>query len=341
MDNNNQKCPICNSCALASPNANRYVYFYNCPTCGRFEFGIDDIGKINENHLSSYLFYNAFRKNNKKIEYRYHTTLDKEKCDEYKEKLTRGDISNGLPVHMDSDIVESWYPKTFAERIDKILLFIYEYTDHIGKSLDLSINSIFSLLFIDRKEPNPSSIDFLWRDDNECKKEAKFVLDYLSENSLVSNNYDSYELSTISLTLLPQGYTRVDSIQKNKALGNYAFVAMQFRGDTKALREAIRKGIEDAHYGAIFIDEVEYNDYITPEMLKYIRESKFVVVDLSHKNNGAYFEEGYAMGIGKPVIQLCKKSVKLHFDIAQKNTIIWEKEEDISHRLTNRIKATI
>ena len=92
---------------------------------------------------------------------------------------------------------------------------------------------------------------------------------------------------------------------------------------------------------AIFIDEVQHNDFITPELLKYIRDSKFVVVDLTHKNNGAYFEEGYAMGLGKPVIQLCKQGTRLHFDIAQKNTIIWASEDDISEQLRNRIVATI
>ena len=76
-------------------------------------------------------------------------------------------------------------------------------------------------------------------------------------------------------------------------------------------------------------------------MLKHIKDSKFVVVDLTHQNNGAYFEEGYAMGLGKPVIQLCRQGTPLHFDIAQKNTIIWETETDIPERLYNRIKATI
>ena len=66
-----------------------------------------------------------------------------------------------------------------------------------------------------------------------------------------------------------------------------------------------------------------------------------MVVDLTNKNNGAYFEEGYAMGLGKDVIQICQKDVKLHFDIAQKNTIMWEDENDIIEKLANRIKATI
>lgn len=34
------------------------------------------------------------------------------------------------------------------------------------------------------------------------------------------------------------------------------------------------------------------------------------------------------MGIGKQVIQLCKTGVTLHFDMAQKNTIMWESEEE-------------
>ena len=61
----------------------------------------------------------------------------------------------------------------------------------------------------------------------------------------------------------------------------------------------------------------------------------------AYAQNDAYFEEGYAMGLGKPVIHLCKKDIKLHFDIAQKNTIMWETEADIPERLCNRIKATI
>lgn len=36
-----------------------------------------------------------------------------------------------------------------------------------------------------------------------------------------------------------------------------------------------------------------------------------------------------------------KKGTKLHFDIAQKNTIMWQTEDDIPEKLCNRIKATI
>ena len=149
-----------------------------------------------------------------------------------------------------------------------------------------------------------------------------------------SNHKDDGEITVGKLTVNPEKHIVT-------ANGKNVLVAMKFGDDTKKLREMIRQGIMSAGYVAIFIDEVEHNDFITPELLKYIRDSKFVVVDLSHQNNGAYFEEGYAMGLGKPVIQLCKKDVRLHFDIAQKNTIIWETEEEIPERLQNGIMATI
>ena len=170
------------------------------------------------------------------------------------------------------------------------------------------------------------------------------MLDYLADRNYIRSNIGGNwwsDNNTTIMSLLPEGYARIDELQKSTANGKNVLVAMKFGEDTKPLREAIRTGICNAGYIAIFIDEVQHNDFITPELLKHIKNSKFVVVDLTHQNNGAYFEEGYAMGLGKPVIQLCKIGVNLHFDVAQKNTIMWDTESDIPQRLKNRITATI
>jgi hypothetical protein len=211
----------------------------------------------------------------------------------------------------------------------------------MGQQISLPYHGMLSLLFIDRKETDSFTGKTSWRSDDECKEEAKYLLDYLSENMLITYGFGTTEEKALFLKLSPKGYARVDEIQKATSYGRSVLVAMKFGDDTITLREAIRKGVTEAGYVAIFIDEVQHNDFITPELLKHIRDSKFVIADLTHQNNGAYFEEGYAMGLGKPVIQLCKKGVQLHFDIAQKNTIMWDTEDDIPLRLTNRIKATI
>ena len=341
---NKKKCKICNSECNAYPDYDKDKVFYTCPVCGRYELTLEfPKSKVNLNHLAAYLCHNRFER--KLDEYRYNTFLDKGICDTYKEKFNKGDISNGLPVHIDAEIVENWYPKSFSERVDKILLYLNSKTKHVGQQVLLSYQEALSAFFIDRKELEEYSMyspDWKERDSDECADELKYILDYLNDCNYIKHITCVDDEDSILISLLPDGYARVDELQKNTTVhGKNAFVAMQFGNETAVLREAIRKGITDAGYIAIFIDEVQHNDFITPEILKHIRDSKFVVVDLTQENRGAYFEEGYAMGLGKTVIQLCSTKTQLHFDIAQKNTIMWETENDIPEKLKNRIKATI
>ena len=333
-------CFVCGGHASGQLNMNPVKYFYSCPVCGKYEYYVSfgELTDFNLNHLGSYLVYNGFKES--LSEYRYFSTMSKEQCDEYKKEFEQGNVTHGHPVRLEKENVENWYPKTFSEKVDYILLYLNSRTLHWGESIRLDKEEMFSCLFVERYDYKNGRYER--RSDDALKSQAYYMINYLVEQKLIESpkSWNGNEYSR-PLTLAPKGYARIDLLQKNTANGKNVLVAMKFGDDTKKLREAIREGISEAGYIAIFIDEVEHNDFITPELLKYIRDSKFVVVDLSHQNNGAYFEEGYAMGLGKPVIQLCKKDVRLHFDIAQKNTIIWETEDEIVDRLRNRIKATI
>lgn len=343
---NDCECPVCKSKASHQFDGNRMMNFYECPVCGRFELNeFSGTEGFNMNHLTAYLVYHSYKQSDWS-EYRYNTVLDKEECDRYKKEFQSGHNICGLPVHMDADIVNSWYPRSLAEKVDSILLYIDSHAKHLGQKIQISLPTLMGVLFVDRydidnKKYGNKINNAVERDEKECIEEIRYMLDYLKKSNLIECQEAATTKDMTTICLTPLGYQRVDELQKNSSYGRSVLVAMKFGDDTAKLREAIRKGISDAYYYAVFIDEVQHNDFITPELLKHIRDSKFVVVDLTHQNNGAYFEEGYAMGLGKQVIQLCRKDVSLHFDIAQKNTIMWETEEDISERLTNRIRATI
>jgi len=266
------------------------------------------------------------------FERRYYTTAEKETCDELQEE------GKGHPVHIDSEIVEAWYPRSFSEKIDLILLYLHKHAPHIGQTIQFSAQKLYSFLFIDRYDL--ANGQYAPREDDAIEDEAKFIIKCLIQQGLIVDGGKLPFAAAQRFTLTPCGYARIDELQRYTGNGKNVLVAMSFN-NTEKLREAIRKGIHLAGYIAIFIDEVQHNELITPELLKHIKDSKFVVVDLTHQNNGAYFEEGYAMGLGKPVIQLCKQGVKLHFDIAQKNTIMWAAEDDIPELLQKRIAATI
>ena len=150
---------------------------------------------------------------------------------------------------------------------------------------------------------------------------------------------------------------------------------MAFNTNTVETRNAIRQGIINAGYSPEFIDEIIHNHQIVPEMLRLIRECRFLILDITDPNFGAYYEAGYAAGLDKEVIVCCKKEVfdrkifqceylddvkvenkqelkekgcayfvkatKPHFDIAQKQTLVWDNYEDLTKKLTFWIKSII
>lgn len=279
-----RECPICGTVAMSQPNYQANAIFYACPICGRFELALVGGEHLDYNKLASYLLYHRFD-SVVASEYRYHTQRGKESCDSYNEDNFKKGIAAGRPVHMDSELINAWYPKAFSERVDNILLYIYHCTKHVGQEIVWPSAQVFSALFIDRYESIGHSVERgqeTKRAHEECLHEAKYILEYLTECNYVKYGFIADDAGKLKLSLTPKGYSRVDELQKNSSFGRSALVAMKFGEDTKNLREAIRCGIESAEYQAIFIDEVQHNEFITPELLRYIRDSKFVVVDLTH-----------------------------------------------------------
>jgi nucleoside 2-deoxyribosyltransferase len=109
--------------------------------------------------------------------------------------------------------------------------------------------------------------------------------------------------------------------------------------------KAIEAGIRNAGYEPLRIDRKEHNNKIDDEIVAGIRRSKFLVADFTNHRGGVYFEAGLAMGLGLPVIWLCRQDdlEHAHFDTRQYNHIPWEigKLDELSKSLKNRIEATI
>lgn len=121
------------------------------------------------------------------------------------------------------------------------------------------------------------------------------------------------------------------------------FIAMSFSEEMNKARRQIAAAIQECDFEPVLIDVKEHNNQIVPEIFKEIEKSKFVVADLTEQRGGVYYEAGIAGGKDKAVILTCKKEEidKVHFDLAQVNTIFWEDERDLKDRLIKRIHATI
>lgn len=143
------------------------------------------------------------------------------------------------------------------------------------------------------------------------------------------------------------GWQKIDELRKEERIVHQGFIAMSFREETKPIREAFRKAMQESGYSVAVIDEKEHNNQIVPEIFYEIERSKFVVVDVTYPNYGAYYEAGYAQALGKQVIICCReaefhdKSTRPHFDISQKSMVVWKDEVDLIQRLKRRIEATV
>jgi nucleoside 2-deoxyribosyltransferase len=79
-------------------------------------------------------------------------------------------------------------------------------------------------------------------------------------------------------------------------------------------------------------------------MREKIRDAAFVLVDLSHDNAGAYWEAGYAEGLGKPVLYLCEQNKfdesKTHFDVNHCTTVMWGGSKS-NEKFASDLQATL
>lgn len=156
--------------------------------------------------------------------------------------------------------------------------------------------------------------------------------------------------------LTPEGMKRLEELETKAVNSEQAFVAMWF---DESVDEVYEKGIEpairDAGYRPLRIDKKEHNNKIDDEIILEIRRSQFVVCDFTCElvehdgkrtalpRGGVYYEAGFAQGLGKQVIWMCRADhiEHVHFDTRQFNHIRWETSEDLRTQLRKRIDEAI
>ena len=121
------------------------------------------------------------------------------------------------------------------------------------------------------------------------------------------------------------------------------FIAMWFDPSQDIAKDAIKSAVLGAGYNPIRIDEVQHVNKIDDEIVARIRQSKFVVADFTGQRQGVYFEAGFMLGLGRPVIWLCNQSdfKEVHFDARQYNTIVYTDPSDLRLKLQFRIEAIL
>lgn len=143
--------------------------------------------------------------------------------------------------------------------------------------------------------------------------------------------------------LTPSGWERVSAARSPTAPSDRAFVAMWFHDDLNdAWEHGFSPGLASVGFEPVRVDRVEHNEKICDRIILELRRSALVIADVTGNRGGVYFEAGYAMGMGLPVIWTAKEEgFAPHFDTRQFNHILWSEPADLSTKLSQRILATI
>lgn len=177
--------------------------------------------------------------------------------------------------------------------------------------------------------------------------ELRYHLKTLHERGLIKiHNPSPYDLSVpvYEMEITAAGWDHIDRSESDVLSSNQAFVAMSFGSSLeKAWKAGIEPAILSAGYSPYRVDKQPHIDKIDSKIVSEIKNSRFVVADVTEQRPGVYFEAGYAIGLGKPVFWSVRKEDlnNVHFDTRQYNHIVWESEEHLHSELVSFITAVI
>lgn len=186
-----------------------------------------------------------------------------------------------------------------------------------------------------------------------AKSHAGFsmLIGHLLETGLVVGPHQTYlsgeSVAHVALTFA--GWDYYETLRLGGTTYHKAFMAMRFGDPTlnSLLDLVFKPAVKRAGFDLLKLDDKPKAGLIDDRMRVEIRASDFVIADLTHDNLGAYWEAGYAEGLGKPVIYTCERSkfdaTKTHFDTNHHLTIVWDPNtpESAGLQLTETIRATL
>lgn len=216
-------------------------------------------------------------------------------------------------------------PKDFSQASDKLLIYLRNESKHFGASIIINSRKLQAVLYA----------------KNDA--ESNFLQIYLIENGLIGKPMPE-GVDEIRFKLTTKGWDRIYEIEKGRIKSNQGFVAMSFNPSLKEIYDNhIKLAIENTGFSSFRTDGFEHNEKIDDLIISEIKKSQFLIADVTEQKQGVYFEAGYAMGIGLPVVWMCRKDdlEKVHFDTRQFNYIVWENGQELQEKLEIRIRSTI
>ena len=246
----------------------------------------------------------------------------------------RGQVEAGSATPVVSTATLSDVPKTLpkykmSEKQLLLLRAIERKTEIAGKSVTITPEFDFTLAWC------------------STEGELEFLMQALLERGLlkVADVVRGLEESFVhDVTITASGWEYLEDRERPSVLPNQVFVAMSFADELRSAWEnGIYPALKRARFNPYRIDAAPHIDRIDTKIVAEIKNSRFLVADVTQQRPGVYFEAGYANGLGIPVFWSVRADdlKNVHFDTRQYNHIVWDTEATLADKLYDFVSAII
>jgi nucleoside 2-deoxyribosyltransferase len=318
-------CPICGTEGAETPDVLNFPFLCKCVRCGIYRVGYkEELEGLTDKQKAVVSYHVRKNQNISNSPYLFNKS---------KNPNAKIDSINSWNI----EIVKDFDLPKVSEQLNNLIEFIGDNTDGLGGKL--LINNIEAAATIGTLLNPQNLYDIVkWLENKK----------YIPQTSIDLSN----RCYPLSLCLTFEGWQKYDELKKTSLQNSMkAFMAMKFSEDN--IEQMLSEHFQPALQKAFGIDLQKLTDNekagnIDARLLNEIRSSRFMIADVTHKNNGVYWEAGFAEAIETPVIYTCEKSAfndennRPHFDIGHYNTIAWDlkKPEEAVAKLVNIVRNT-
>jgi hypothetical protein len=315
-----ETCPVCGSTVSDSKDVSIAVldlpgHYYSCPRCGDYQ--IEGFTCV---QLTSLL------RDDQRRAILSHWIRTK-----YESVKHSGSASESIiliPALVDNVVKQ--LPPSCAEQANKFVLWLGD-NSHPGESVSV------------RPATHQSIMGAI------TPKGFLLVLRHLMDGRLLIEAKPSLSDGQTSATLSFEGWEHYEKLRRGAIDSRRAFMAMKY-GDEQLddlVNNVLKPAVKQTGFDLLRLVDRPKAGLIDDMLRVEIQTSRFLIADLTHENAGAYWEAGYAEGLGRPVIYTCEKQkfeeAKTHFDTNHHLTVRWEvgKPQEVAEELKATIRATL
>ena len=238
-------------------------------------------------------------------------------------------VSNDLLENPDAfeSKIASQVPESVTEKATELLRVLRRLSTHPGEHVRFDPDDCYPLLYCATAD--------------ECRS----YLNHMAGMGYIQKSTRPQDAQHWMLTV--KGWEKLETLN-SASLSNQCFVAMWF---DKALESAYMDAIKPLEIATgwkmLRVDQETFEGKICDKIISELRQSRFAIVDVTGHRSAVYFEAGFAMGRGIPVIWCCYKDdeniskIGENFDTRQYRHILWATPDDLKAQLIDAIGAIV